>query len=140
MNRHITVLTIVLLFFMNSCGQSVEDENLKMREKIISVHDEVMPLMGKLKSLEKKATQEIQNLEEEGNPNPERIMQLKALIIDLDAAYEGMFDWMHQYKPKDGDNTPEEIKAYLDDQLIKVQEVNNQFKEVLANSDKLFPA
>lgn len=140
MTRHIPVLTIVLFLFMSSCGQSVQDENLKMREKIISVHDEVMPLMGKLKSLEKKAIQEIQTLEEEETPNSERITELKALAIDLDAAYEGMFDWMHQYEPMDGDKTPEEIKTYLDDQLIKVTEVNNQFREVLAEADKLFPA
>ena len=140
MTRYIPVLTIVLLFFMSSCGQSVQDENLKMREKIISVHDEVMPLMGKLKSLEKKAIQEIQTLGEEENPNSGRITELKSLAVDLDAAYEGMFDWMHQYEPVDGDKTPEEIKTYLDDQLIKITEVNDKFKEVLAKADELFQA
>ncbi len=140
MTRHIPVLIIVLLVFMSSCGQSVEEENLKMREKIISIHDEVMPLMRKLKSLEKKANQEIEILEAEENPETERIIELKALAVDLDAAYEGMFDWMHQYETKDGDKTPEEIKVYLDEQLIKITEVNNQFKEVLAKSDELLPA
>jgi hypothetical protein len=125
---------------MGSCGQSPQDENLKMREKIISIHDEVMPLMGKLKSLEKKANQEIETLQEQESPDAERITELKALAIDLDAAYEGMFEWMHQYEVSDGEKSPEEIKAYLDDQLIKVTEVNDKFKEVIAKADELFPA
>lgn len=137
MTRHIPALIIVLLLI--SCGQTAQDENLKLREEIISIHDEVMPLMGKLKSLEKKANQEIQTLEE-GNPTSDRIIELKALAIDLDAAYEGMFDWMHQYEALDGDKSSDEIKVYLDDQLIKISEVNDHFKEVLNKADKLFPA
>jgi flagellar motor component MotA len=140
MTRYIPVLTIVLLVFMGSCGQSPQDENLKMREKIISIHDEVMPLMGKLKSLEKKANQEIETLQEQESPDAERITELKALAIDLDAAYEGMFEWMHQYEVSDGEKSPEEIKVYLNDQLTKVTEVNDKFKEVLAKADELFPA
>lgn len=140
MTRFIPILTIALLVFMGSCGQSPQDENLKMREEVISIHDEVMPLMGKLKSLEKKANQEIETLQEQESPDAERITELKALVIDLDMAYEGMFDWMHQYEISDGDKSPEEIKVYLDDQLIKVIEVNDKFKEVLAKADELFPA
>ncbi|WP_296701978.1 hypothetical protein [Algoriphagus sp.] len=139
MIRQIPFLIIVLLFFVSSCGQSTQDENQLMRDRIISIHDEVMPLMGKLKSLEKKANQEIKSLEDEENANPERIVELKALVVDLDAAYEGMFDWMHQYEIEDGEKSPEEVKEYLDDQLIKVTEVNSQFKEVLAKADELLP-
>ncbi|MEN2281362.1 hypothetical protein AAGF08_04425 [Algoriphagus sp. SE2] len=139
MTRYIPFLTIVLLLLMNSCGPSVQDENLEMRKKIISIHDEVMPLMGKLKGLEKKANQEIESLQQEENPDTARIEELRALAIDLDAAYEGMFDWMHQYDALDGDKTQEEIKIYLDKQLIKVTEVNDQFKEVLAKSNQVFP-
>lgn len=140
MTRYIPILTIVLLVLLNSCGKSVQNENLEMRKKIISIHDEVMPLMGKFKSLEKKAIQEIETLQEEDEPDTSRISELKALAVDLDAAYEGMFDWMHQYDALDGNKTPEEIKIYLDEQLIKVTEVNDQFKAVLAKANEIYPA
>lgn len=137
MIRYISILTIVLLVALSSCGPSIQEENLKMREQIMGVHDEVMPLMGRLKSLEKKANQEIGRLEEEENPNTSRIEELKALAEELNAAYDGMFDWMHQYEITDGDRTPEEVKVFLDEQLIKVTEVNAEFKEVLSKADEL---
>ncbi|WP_373397092.1 hypothetical protein V8V91_21265 [Algoriphagus halophilus] len=101
----------MLLVVLASCGPSIQEQNLMMREKIIEIHDEVMPMMGRLKSLEKKANQEIDRLEEE-NPDTARIEELKVLAVDLNAAYDGMFDWMHQYEATDGDRTPEEVKVF----------------------------
>lgn len=138
MIRYISSLTFMLLVVLASCGPSIQEQNLMMREKIIEIHDEVMPMMGRLKSLEKKANQEIDRLEEE-NPDTARIEELKVLAVDLNAAYDGMFDWMHQYEATDGDRTPEEVKVFLDEQLIKISEVNAQFKEVLTKADEMFP-
>lgn len=139
MIRYISSLTFVLLVVLASCGPSIQEQNLMMREKIIEIHDEVMPMMGRLKSLEKKANQEIDRLEEE-NPDTARIEELKVLAVDLNAAYDGMFDWMHQYEATDGDRTPEEVKVFLDEQLIKISEVNAQFKEVLTKADEMLPS
>lgn len=137
MIRRIPFLIIALLFIISSCGPDLREENLKLREEIIGYHDEVMPLMGKLKTLEKEAVQTIEKLEEEETPDSAKIVELKALAVDLNAAYEGMFDWMHGYDVTDGGMTQEELKVYLEDQLVKVKEVNKQFKEVLERSDKL---
>lgn len=139
MIRYISSLTFMLLVVLASCGPSIQEQNLMMREKIIEIHDEVMPMMGRLKSLEKKANQEIDRLEEE-NPDTARIEELKVLAVDLNAAYDGMFDWMHQYEATDGDRTPEEVKVFLDEQLIKISEVNAQFKEVLTKADEMLPS
>lgn len=139
MIRYISSLTFILLVVLASCGPSIQEQNLMMREKIIEIHDEVMPMMGRLKSLEKKANQEIDRLEEE-NPDTARIEELKVLAVDLNAAYDGMFDWMHQYEATDGDRTPEEVKVFLDEQLIKISEVNAQFKEVLTKADEMLPS
>ncbi|MBN3520328.1 hypothetical protein JYB62_09960 [Algoriphagus lutimaris] len=139
MIRYISILTFVLLVVLTSCGPSIQEQNLMMREKIIEIHDEVMPMMGRLKSLEKKANQEIDRLEEE-NPDTARIEELKVLAVDLNAAYDGMFDWMHQYEATDGDRTPEEVKVFLDEQLIKISDVNAQFKEVLTKADEMLPS
>ena len=137
MKRSIPYFTLVLFIFLASCASDKKDESQLQREEIIKYHDEVMPLMGKLKNLEKKANQEIQRLEESEEPDSARIESLKSLAYDLDAAYEGMFDWMHQYDVSDGERTPEELKKFLDEQLVKIKAVNEQFKEVLAKSDEL---
>ncbi|MBN3582723.1 hypothetical protein JYB64_10045 [Algoriphagus aestuarii] len=137
MTRRIPFFIFALIFILGSCGPDLKGENLKLREEIIGYHDEVMPLMGKLKTLEKEAVQEIEKLEGKETPDSARIMELKSLAVDLNATYEGMFDWMHGYDVSDGDMTQEELKVYLEDQLVKVKQVNNQFKEVLEKAENL---
>ena len=83
MNRFIPFLIIVIFFV--SCGSSLEEENSEMRAKVIAVHDEVMPMMGKLKSLEKRAISEASELEAESSSDSLKIQELKALAYDLEA-------------------------------------------------------
>jgi transposase-like protein len=130
-------LVFGLFIFLQSCGNKQVEENKSLREKVISIHDEVMPKMGQLKSFEKAALQKVAELENLDNPDLEKIDSLKNLASQLNQAYEGMFIWMRQYKNEDGDQTPEEVKAYLDEQMILVTRVNEEIKEALANSDRL---
>lgn len=135
MNRIIPFLTLGLLLLLNACGPNLVEENKKMREEVIAVHDEVMPQMGKLKSLEKKAAQEI---EEQGSQEPVdslKIENFKALAFDLNQAYEGMFVWMRQYEREDGDKEPLEVKAYLEEQMLKVTDVNKEIKAVIEKAE-----
>lgn len=135
MNRFISLFTLGLIIFLNACGPDLVEENKKMREQLIAVHDEVMPQMGNLKSLEKKATQEIEGLSTQEPVDSLKIENLKSLAYDLDQAYEGMFIWMRQYEPEDGDKKPEEIKAYLEEQMVMVTEVNKKMKDALERAE-----
>ena len=126
-----------LTFLFQSCGNEQVEANKKLREEVISVHDEVMPKMGQLKSLEKTALQMIEELSVSPEPNQEKIDSLKALAAELDQAYEGMFVWMRQYEVEDGEKTPEEVKAYLEEQMVKVSKVNEDIKNVLKKADSL---
>ncbi|RIW17140.1 hypothetical protein D0X99_05145 [Algoriphagus lacus] len=126
-----------LLLIFQSCGSGQVEENTKKRAEIIAVHDEVMPKMGQLKSLEKSALQKVEELSAMDSVDSVQIEALKNLALDLDKAYEGMFVWMRQYETEDGDQTPEEIKAYLDEQLILVMEVNKNMKTALSKADSL---
>lgn len=130
-------LLIPVLFLAFSCGPSPEEENQKLRDDVIAVHDEVMPLMGKLKSLEKEAMTSIEELEVAESMDSTRINSLKALAYDLNQAYEGMFVWMRQYTTEDGEQSPEEVKAYLEDQMAKVTAVNEEISIVLAKAEEL---
>jgi hypothetical protein len=42
-----------------------------------------------------------------------------------------MFVWMRQYSLEEEGKTPEEIKIYLDEQLLKVNQVNVEIKAAL---------
>lgn len=134
LTRSIFIFLIVLSF---SCGPSPSEKNQQLRDEVIAVHDEVMPLMGKLKSLEKEAATAAEELEASGSEDTTKIEELKALAFDLNQAYEGMFVWMRQYETEDGELTPEEVKAYLDDQMIKVSVVNEDIKAALEKAEEL---
>lgn len=103
----------------------------------MAIHDEVMPKMGQLKSLEKKALQRADELAALDTVDVVQIEKLKNLASELDQAYEGMFVWMRQYDTDDEGRTPEEVKNYLDEQMVSVSEVNRIMKDALAKADSV---
>ncbi|NVJ85911.1 MAG: hypothetical protein HWE15_06375 [Algoriphagus sp.] len=137
MKRNTFIFTLFTILLLVGCGPSISDENKNLRAEVIGVHDEVMPLMGKLKNLEREALNRVEELESNPEIDTLQVEELKALAYDLSQAYEGMFVWMRQYETEDGDRTPEEVKAYLEDQMIKVQKVNEDIKAALDKADKL---
>jgi hypothetical protein len=130
-------LMISVLFLFQSCANKQVEENKILRGKIIAVHDEVMPKMGQLKSLEKAALQQVEELQNAEVPDLAKIDSLKTIANQLNQAYEGMFVWMRQYTLEDGEQTPEQVKAYLDEQLVLVSKVNDDIKSALAEAAEL---
>jgi hypothetical protein len=138
MNRIISALILSAVFMLNSCGPNLEEENKKMREELLAVHDEVMPQMGKLKSFEKKANQKLEELNTQVPVDSTEVEKFKDLAVRLNSAYEGMFVWMRQYDTEDGEKDPITVKTYLEEQMIQVTEVNQSIKNALLEAEKEF--
>jgi ribosomal protein S6 len=102
-----------------------------MRAQIIGVHDEVMPKIGQLMSLEKKALAQADSLLTQDSTATDEIEGMRSLAGQLNQAHEGMFVWMRQYSLEEEGKTPEEIKTYLDEQLVKVNQVNADIKAAM---------
>lgn len=132
-----TILFLILTSFLaiNSCGPKGTSENEKRRADVIAVHDEVMPKMGQLKSLERKALEKVKELENEDPIDSAKVAEYKALAYDLNLADEAMFDWMHQYDTEDGDKSEEELKQYLDGQMELITKVNVDMKVALEKAN-----
>lgn len=130
-------LIFSLVVFFQACGPNQKDLNLEKRAEVIAIHDEVMPKMGQLKSLEKKALQRADELAAMDTVDSVQVETLKNLAVELDQAYEGMFVWMRQYETDDKDRTPEEVKIYLEEQMVSVSEVNRIMKDVLTKADSV---
>lgn len=132
---------LALLFLASavlfSCQPNQEELNQIKRAEVIAVHDEVMPKIGQLKKLEKEAKKKIEMLQMGKTVDSLQIQELKALAFDLNQAYDAMFVWMRQYKTEDEEKTPEEIKVYLEDQALKIDEVNDQIKAILSKSEEV---
>ncbi|MEB2778226.1 hypothetical protein SYJ56_23145 [Algoriphagus sp. D3-2-R+10] len=137
MKRTIPYLIFTSFLLINACSSKGPSENEKLREEVIAVHDEVMPKMGKLKSLERRALEKVEELERVNPVDSSKVEEYKALAYDLNHAHDSMFEWMHQYEPKDGDQSPEELKKYLDNQMVLVSAVNVEMKEALAKAEAL---
>jgi transposase-like protein len=132
-----TSLIFSLILFFQACGPTQKELNVKQREAVIAVHDEVMPKMGQLKSFEKKALQKAEEFAAMDSTDTGKVEEMKALAGELDQAYEAMFVWMRQYDIEDGERTPEEVKVYLDEQMESVTEVNRLMKAALSKADSL---
>ncbi len=126
-----SVLILFLSFLVLSCANPLIEANKEMRAQLIGVHDEVMPKMGELMSLQKKALAQADSLYAQDSTATAQIESMRSLAAQLDQAYEGMFVWMRQYSVDEEGKTPEEIKTYLDDQLLKVNQVNVDIKAAL---------
>ena len=114
-----------------ACANPLIETNKEMRAQIIGVHDEVMPKIGQLMSLEKKALAQADSLFAQDSTASTDIEAMRSLAGQLNQAHEGMFVWMRQYSLEEEGKTPEEIKTYLDDQLLKVNQVNADIKAAL---------
>lgn len=124
-------LTFLISFLVLACANPLIEANKEMRAQIIGVHDEVMPKMGELMSLQKKALAKADSLYAQDSTATAQIESMRTLAGQLNQAYEGMFVWMRQYSLEEEGKTPEEIKIYLDEQLLKVNQVNVEIKAAL---------
>ncbi len=131
------ILSILASGILFSCQPDQEELNQIKRAEVIAVHDEVMPKIGQLKKLEKEAEKKIEMLQMGETVDSLQIQDLKVLAFDLNQAYDAMFIWMRQYKTEDEEKTPEEIKVYLEDQALKINEVNEQIKAILSKSEEV---
>jgi len=126
-----TSLILLLSFLVLSCANPLIEANKEMRAQIIGVHDEVMPKIGQLMSLEKKALVQADSLLTQDSTATDEIEGMRSLAGQLNQAHEGMFVWMRQYSLEEEGKTPEEIKTYLDEQLVKVNQVNGNIKAAM---------
>jgi hypothetical protein len=124
---------LIFLFSMLvlACANPLIEANKAMRAQIIGVHDEVMPKIGQLMSLEKKALAQADSLFAQDSTASTNIEAMRSLAGQLNQAHEGMFVWMRQYSLNEEGKTPEELKTYLDEQLVKVNQVNADIKAAL---------
>ncbi len=116
---------------IESCAVK-EDEVAALKTEVIAIHDEVMPKMGELRSNQKLLTEKGEEL-----GDTTEAQRYRAAALACDEAYEGMFVWMRQFDSKLEGLNEEESLAYLQDQLIKVTQVNRDIKQALEEAEKL---
>lgn len=126
-----------VMMFCTACD-SQKKENEQLHSQIIAVHDEVMPIMGDLKSLQNDFQERAEALYMKDKLGyEEEIASLRETAAELDEAYNGMFVWMRQFETEHEGMKDKEITVYLLDQKEKVEKVNEDIKNVLEKAEKI---
>ena len=136
MKKQLLILASIV-WILSACGGNQKKANDALREKVIAIHDEVMPHMGTLKNYQKQVEKRIAQADSLGI-SPEEIAELKLLAGDLGNAFEGMFVWMRQFKSVNDDMTADQVRDYLLEQKLAVEKVNQDIKESMANYKSKF--
>ena len=138
-----------LLFFaflvLLSCGktgentaqdyedQEGEDPNRALYDRVMDLHDEVMPKMEDIYRIKAQLREKIAN-----SPNmvQERKQKIESLILQLDASSKSMMDWMHDFEPLPDTADQEEAREYLEDQMEKIKQVKEGISVALEEAKK----
>ena len=134
------LLLIAGFLFSISCNQLSKEEQEfdALMQKIIDVHDEVMPKMGTISSLIKELEPKIDTTLS-GNP-------YATAQKDLKDSYDHMMDWMMDFStkfPHGEENTSDDIELFstkmeiLQDEEVEVNELKNQINSSIENAQKL---
>jgi predicted phosphohydrolase len=113
-------------------------ENEKLKGEVIAIHDEVMPVMGELQTLQKDLVKEASELSQKDHGlHQQEIKALENTAKELEEAYNSMFIWMRQFEVEYEEMTDEEVSNYLKEQKEKVEKVNTDIKKALEKAENL---
>jgi len=124
---HGLILLFVILLACSGAGQKAEIE--KLTAEVISLHDEVMPLMEPLyktrKQLLLKAEADTSNV------------QLVNAILKIKSAEEEMMNWMRNYDPAFEGADDSETMKYLSDQKKSIEQVSARMNQAMTNGKSI---
>ena len=138
---------IVFLLIVAGCGAPSHDHNdhdhdgtdnvaeggnQALYDKVMAVHDEVMPKMNDIY----KQKEALKNKIAESSAMPaEEKEKIEGLISRLDSASESMMVWMRNFNPLPDSLGEEQAKEYLENEMEKVQRVKTNVLEALEEAE-----
>lgn len=97
-----------------------DNSNQSLYEKVMGVHDEVMPRMDEIHKLKRQLQETIKNSKDLAE---EKRKELEQKITLLDSASKAMMNWMHEFRPEEfkGDS----LRLYLEKEMERVTKVKD---------------
>ena len=136
MKQMISLLLICAFVF--ACSSKESDKQAQLLDKVMEVHDAVMPKMGDIMKYKTQLNSKIDELIAAGEEqNAETIAQLKDAVEQLDNSHEGMMSWMRNFDQDFEGKVEEEVMEYLKDQQAKIEEVSTVTNTALKNAEEL---
>jgi hypothetical protein len=96
--------------------------------KVMGVHDEVMPKLNDLYTLKEELKKQLANVPA---LTDDKRKELEAKIASIEAASEGMMRWMREFSPPADSLGEETMRLYLEEEMEKVKKVRDDITTVL---------
>jgi hypothetical protein len=140
---------LILCAALSNCGQRSSDHadfddsdgsavggNQALYDKVMDVHDEVMPKMDELYT----SRERLQNLIAETPELPaDKLSVVQSTIAELDSASESMMVWMRQFNPLPDSVGVDRAREYLENEMEKIQKVRSRVYEALEHAETVQP-
>lgn len=137
MKLTISIFLLSALMFA-SCGEQKKNAKDELYDKVMAVHDEIMPKMGNIMKYKKQLNEKLDKLTEEGaEANTDKIAELTKAVADLDNSHKEMMNWMHGFDPDFEGMVKEDVMKYLDDQKNKIESVGELTNRALKNAEEI---
>ncbi len=137
----VLALVLVLTTACNSGRKDAEEKdpvksesNQALEKEAWSIHDEVMPKMG---TIHKRKSRIKEILEQNAQATAEEKQSLESTLAELDQAYDGMMNWMRNFKPEQHNDSEETTRAYLEEQIKEIRKVRDDILSVIEKTDSL---
>jgi paraquat-inducible protein B len=132
--KSFVLMSLLMLVLLVSCKDQQEQAKDELYERVMTIHDEIMPKMGDLSKYKKELEQKIDELASKSEVDSAQIRDLEETIEELDNSHEAMMGWMHQFDNDFEGQVNEEIMKYLNVQLDKIEEVGKMTNAALQDA------
>ncbi len=137
MKKVFSILTCTVLFLSFSCKQEKKvAEGPTQMEKVMAIHDEVMPKMGTIGKLVGELKAKVDTTE--------MGQKYEVAMKDLQDANTAMMDWMKDFGDRfnsdeilNGKELSEEKQQWLDEEEAKVKEVKEKINGSIERAEAL---
>lgn len=137
MKKILSLSILALSLSIMSCKEEKKaPEGPTQMERVMAIHDEVMPEMGKIGKLVGELKSKVDTTEAG--------QQYESAMKDLQDAHTTMMDWMKDFGFKfdseeilNGKELTEEKQKWLDEEEVKVQVVKDKINNSIAKAEAL---
>jgi len=126
------------LIVLSACTSN-DNSNKQLRDEVIAIHDEIMPMMGPFVRHSMTIDSIVNNFSEIQMQHPEidTLQQKEKLIAlknEIEGANDSMNSWMRELNLDFENMSDEEVSAYLQEEKLKITNISKQFKDVETES------
>jgi hypothetical protein len=138
MNK-VMITALICALFTVGCSDPNQEKIDELKKECISIHDEVMPRLDEIVSLNSEIKAWRNTLEKDTTDSASMAKRMLVMQINmLDSAYESMMLWMGEYDPTyEVTNSSDSALVYYDREKESIKKVKDLMKKSIDDGKKV---